>query len=190
MTPRAVPLTVLVDDREKSPYGFSGMVTDDTLALDWAGESSTLAGRVAFEVTTVRRRLPAGDYALADRSAVVERKTLADLYATLSSRERRTLFQLELAEMTDRFGRACVVVEEDWRTAMTPPGAGLSAYTIRDMVERLRDDFPGVLWASPKPGSEGRRGGEWATLLFLFAHSVQPAGARARTDDWQPNTLT
>lgn len=81
------PLAIVVDTREQLPYDFD-----------------------AARVEVVRRKLEAGDYALAghEEHAVVERKTLDDYVSTvIHSRER---FHKEL-QVLARARYSCVVVE-------------------------------------------------------------------------------
>jgi hypothetical protein len=82
-------LEIVVDSHERYPWKFS-----------------------AQQATTVRRALPAGDYAVeADGRVVasVERKSLPDLVSTLTSGKLRYL----LAALTE-LPRAAVVVEDRW----------------------------------------------------------------------------
>lgn len=82
-------LQIIVDAHERYPYGFAGQ-----------------------QVTTARRALPCGDYAVAVEGALVatvERKSLSDLVASLTSGRLR----YALGEMAS-LPRAAVVVEDRW----------------------------------------------------------------------------
>ena len=84
------PFTIAVDTRERYPYRFANQ-----------------------QVTTERRALPGGDYAVTDDDgelvAVVERKTLADLSKTFVDGS----LAFAMAEL-DTVDRAAIVVEDRW----------------------------------------------------------------------------
>lgn len=141
-------ITILIDHREKAPYAFTGL---------------------GVEVVTRQVTLWAGDYALdvvlpCDEAAV-ERKSLMDLYSTLSMRDRRRLFELELARLDTMRGGA-VVVEAIWQEAEPPARVGMSTADLSRMVERLRGAWPRVTWLA----CDGRREAEVATLEWLVKH--------------------
>jgi len=130
------PLTIAVDTREK--YG-------------WRFEDRP--------VTLERRTLSTGDYgAIASDTvvAVVERKTLANLAASLS--DGSLVFQLQrLAEV----GRSAIVVEGDYPNLFrTQPGRGS---WLGDMLGRLAVRYPEVpiIFAGSRKFAE-----EWAYRFF------------------------
>ena len=123
-------LVIVVDTRERYPYGFSKQ-----------------------PATTVRAALAAGDYAVRSEAgtpvAVVERKSLTDLAGALSN--GTLVFELaKLTEMT----RAAVVVEDRYgnllKHAYTPAGF------LPDMLARVRVRYPeipiGFLETRPRRG--------------------------------------
>lgn len=161
----ALPITILADDRESAPYGF----TEIALPLMDRASGSELGSRLALDVTVVRRRLPAGDYSLPlseDRIAV-ERKSLADLYETFANPPRRDRFDMELLAL-ERLEAAAIVVEEDWRAAPAPASVHLSPAWLRSLVEGMRRVHPSIAWLAPA-GPGGRRAGELLAFWFLFA---------------------
>jgi ERCC4-type nuclease len=116
------PFIVLVDDREVTggmPYTFSGILADAD------------RGGVSVIVQTHVERMVTGDYSIAglqDR-VVVERKSLIDLYNTLS--ERRDNFEAEHRRMSS-MDFAAVVIEADWSQIIgSPPRqSGLNPKTV------------------------------------------------------------
>lgn len=81
--------TIIVDSREQEPFGFD-----------------------CSRVSTVRKALAAGDYALLGREteAAVERKTLDDLVSTVIGHRRRFHEELRLLSAC---AHSCVVVEAE-----------------------------------------------------------------------------
>ena len=111
-------LVIVVDTRERYPYGFSKQ-----------------------QATTVRTALKAGDYAVRSDAgtpvAVVERKSLADLAGALNN---GTLV-FELAKLAEA-PRAAVVVEDRYgnllKHAYAPAGF------LPDMLARVQVRYPGI----------------------------------------------
>ena len=144
-------LVIVVDTRERYPYGFSKQ-----------------------QATTVRAALSAGDYAVRSEDgtpvAVVERKSLTDLAGGLNN--GTLIFELaKLAEMP----RAAVVVEDRYgnllKHAYTPAGF------LPDMLARVQVRYPEIpiVFLETRPLAE-----EW-TFRYLGAalaefESEQPAG--------------
>lgn len=140
-------LEILVDSGEKYPYRFSHQQAD-----------------------TGRRRLPAGDYAVAidgDIVAAVERKTVSDLSSSLLS-GRLTYALAELAALP----RAAVVVEEGYSKIFKQPrqAGGPVAESLAEAYAR----FPAVpiVFCETRPLAE-----EW-TYRWLGAclHELDAAG--------------
>jgi ERCC4-type nuclease len=73
-----------------------------------------------IEVDTVSALLPAGDYSIegCERLVAVERKSLEDLYASLSQHRER--FEAEHERLSD-YDYAAVVVEATWRDVLLYP---------------------------------------------------------------------
>jgi hypothetical protein len=132
-------LVIVVDTRERYPYGFSKQ-----------------------QATTVRAALTAGDYAVRSEAgtpvAVVERKSLTDLAGALSN---GTLV-FELAKLTE-MPRAAVVVEDRYgnllKHAYTPAGF------LPDMLARVQVRYPeiSIVFLETRPLAE-----EW-TFRYLGA---------------------
>jgi hypothetical protein len=132
-------LVIVVDTRERYPYGFSKQ-----------------------QATTVRAALTAGDYAVRSEAgmpvAVVERKSLADLAGALSN--GTLVFELaKLAEMP----RAALVVEDRYgnllKHAYAPAGF------LPDMLARVQVRYPeiAIVFLETRPLAE-----EW-TFRYLGA---------------------
>ncbi len=108
-------MTILIDSREKIPYRFPGLPV-------------TVAG------------LKVGDYSLVDQehSIAIERKTIDDLVASLSSGRSRFEAELERGRELDYF---CLVIESsieailrgEYRSKMTPAAVlgSLLAFSVR-----------------------------------------------------------
>lgn len=99
-------MTIDVDTREQSPYTFKD-----------------IRGTIPFEVRRVG--LPTADYRV-DRflgtstkanCAIVERKTLTDLYGTATMGRER--FEAELKRMTE-YGFRALVIEAEWSQILNP----------------------------------------------------------------------
>jgi hypothetical protein len=132
-------LVIVVDTRERYPYGFSKQ-----------------------QATTVRAALTAGDYAVRSEAgtpvAVVERKSLADLAGALSNGK----LVFELAKLTE-MPRSAVVVEDRYgnllKHAYTPAGF------LPDMLARVQVRYPeiAIVFLETRPLAE-----EW-TFRYLGA---------------------
>ena len=140
----AGPLTIVVDSHERYPWRFSHQ-----------------------QAETVRRALPAGDYAVevdGQVVAAVERKTLADLVATLTTGRLR----YALAHLAS-LSRAAVVVEDRYsaifRLDRVRPGV------VADGLAEAQVRFPTVpiVFCETRPLAQ-----EW-TYRFLGAASIELA---------------
>jgi ERCC4-type nuclease len=152
--PAPVPFagTILIDKREQRPYSFAGFHAD------------ARAGGVPLAVATRVVCLPTGDYSLEGYgdTVAVERKTLADAYATLG--QGRDRFERELERLA-QMPFAAVVIEADWRTIIRHPPAHsrLNPKTVYRSVIAWQQRFPNVhWWACPN-----RRFAEVTTLRVL-----------------------
>lgn len=108
--PLAVPFRVVVDSREQIPYTFQ------TLRADADKQNRPL------EITRVCKQLPAGDYSIEgfETRIAIERKSLADLFATLG--QRREQFEAEHARLAScEF--AAVIIEASWHRILFDPPA-------------------------------------------------------------------
>lgn len=155
-------LVIVVDTRERYPYGFSKQ-----------------------QATTVRATLTAGDYAVRSAAgtlvAVVERKALADLAGGLNG---GTLI-FELAKLAEA-PRAAVVVEDRYgsllKHAYTPAGF------LPDMLARVQVRYPeiAILFLESRPLAE-----EW-TFRYLGAalaeyESAERAAPEVRAAELAPD---
>lgn len=121
------PFTICVDTREQLPYTFSSI---RRAAFPWFVRTIGLR--------TGDCQLACDEWASDDESCriVVERKTLSDLYSTMSS--RRTQFKAEFTRMA-QFGYAALVIESPW-CAVARPDAHLRMPTRmnpRSVVQSL-----------------------------------------------------
>ncbi len=149
------PRTILVDSREQIPFIFDGITEDDeTPDGQWRAPylftevpaDKDLGGGV-WRVTTERIGLASGDYSLDGyaTSVAVERKSINDLYHTLSQGRDRFIRELErLNEMAF----AAVVVEREWTDIFRAPPkhSRMSPKTVYRSVLAWQQRFPRVHW--------------------------------------------
>ncbi len=142
---------IVVDSGEKYPYAFKHQ-----------------------QASTVRRRLPAGDYAVEHGGAVVaavERKSLADLAGSLLS-GRLTYALAELSALP----RAALVVEERYSRIFKLEHA--SGGAVAEALAEAQARFPSVpiMFAETRPLAE-----EW-TYRYLGAALTEAMGGAATGD--------
>jgi hypothetical protein len=129
------PTTVLIDQREKLPYAFDGIVAD---RRDGGGP---------LVIQTETLCLPTGDYSLGGYAdlVAVERKSLEDLYGTLGGGRER--FEHELHRL-DAMPFASIVVEATLGVVVTQPPARsrLIPKTVMRSMIAWRYRFPRVHW--------------------------------------------
>lgn len=121
--------TILIDSREQRPYTFDDM------------RANADQGHAIIKVPTRREALPIGDYMLGGLPHfVVERKSAADLYSSIS--QGRANFEDRLRRMVSRFTWSAIVVEAELSDLLTNPpphtqyspkslGRTLQAWSIR-----------------------------------------------------------
>jgi ERCC4-type nuclease len=127
--------TILIDTREQLPYTFENFNCD---ACD---------GGMTLKVTTKRATLKSGDYSVEGLpGAVVERKSLADLYGTLG--KGRDRFEAELQRLQDSATFAMVVVEASLEEAiLNPPShSSMDSKSITRSVITFQQRYPRVHW--------------------------------------------
>ncbi len=150
--PLESPYVVVIDTREKAPFLFNGLKTDSK------------DGYRPLSVRTVTRGLPSGDYSIEglESQTAVERKSLADLYNTISQGRER--FQREL-ERLNAMEYAAIVIEASWSQIITDPPkfSKLPPKIVFRSVISWQQRFPRVHWWP----TEGRRLAELATLRIL-----------------------
>lgn len=140
VTPAVCPFTVVIDTREQHPYTFQGI---------------TAAGR-PVEVSTITAGLRSGDYSIQghEDAVAVERKSLQDLYGTLTA--GRSRFERELERLQD-LAVSVVIVEASWHEIADP---GFSTRTnpasVVGSVLAMQQRFPGTHWlpAGSRPMAE------------------------------------
>jgi DNA excision repair protein ERCC-4 len=133
--PLTTPFAILIDQREKLPFGFDGLTADyrDNYRPLW--------------VPTQGVTLDCGDYSvhgLVGRVAV-ERKSLTDLFSTIG--QGRDRFEREL-ERLQRLEYAAVVVEADWHTVLAnpPPHTTLSPKIVFRSIVAWQQRYCRVHW--------------------------------------------
>lgn len=139
------PFTVVIDDREKDAgWTFQGMI-------------ERRAKRDFLVVVPIRyQRLLTGDYTLAglEDMVILERKSLSDLYGSLSAPhsdpERRNRFKAEhqrMKEIIDGGGHACVIVESSFPDIYhnPPPESGLNPNSVLGTLHSWSIRY-GVSW--------------------------------------------
>jgi hypothetical protein len=148
------PGVVLIDDREKAPYPFTGFRAD------------ACRRRLPLVVPTRRQRLATGDYTLEgfEGRVAVERKGngAADLFNAIG--QRREAFHEELRRL-DAMPRAAVIVEATWEQILQspPPESRLPPKAVFRAVLAWQQTFRGVHWWFVA----SRRLAETVTLRFL-----------------------
>lgn len=127
--------TVVIDTREQSPYAFESIRGD---AND---------GYRPIQVLRRMGTLKQGDYSIdgLERQIAVERKSLPDLFGTLS--QGRDRFIAELARLAG-LEFSAVVVEADWATILNDPPrfSQLCPKTVYRSVIAWQQRFPTVHW--------------------------------------------
>lgn len=165
--------TVKQDTREQVIYTFEGIGWD---AQDGGGPDKTIT------VETVRGTLRSGDYSLLgfESRVAVERKSLADLYSTLS--QGRDRFERELERLA-AMECAAVVIEADWPTicAAPPPHTKLAPKTVFRSIIAWTVRYPTIHWIPAGP----RRLAEVTTfrLLERFLKEEFQRGKQANGQD-------
>jgi len=139
-----IPLEILIDTREQTPYNFARWINEGLL-------------------TTKRATLPEGDYSIALSEAnrvAVERKALDDLIGCLSQGRER--FEKELSRLSE-YHRAVVVVEAEFR--MILGGHYRSRMRVNAVVATLAAFHN--RYGVPFFMASNRSGGERFTYEFL-----------------------
>lgn len=129
------PYTVVIDTREQRPFSF-------TAPLRIARQRRT------FAVQTTVATLTSGDYSLVgfETRVAVERKSVADLFSTLSAGRAR--FERELDRLNSTYERAAIVIEEEWsKIFLEPPKRSqLPPRTVFMSVVSFQEKYPRVHW--------------------------------------------
>jgi hypothetical protein len=147
-----VAFQIVIDSREKTPFLFHGLKAD------------AAQGRRPLMVATTVKGLPSGDYSIEghEGAVAVERKSLADLYSTIS--QGRDRFEREL-ERLDAMACAAVVIEASWHQIINdpPPYSKLPAKNVFRSILSWQQRWPRVNWWP----AEGRRFAEVITFRWL-----------------------
>lgn len=141
-TPVVMPFTILIDQREQAPYSFGDMPPKS----EWRDLPPIVRTREEY--------LKTGDYQLADVPdlwAAVERKSLEDLFGSLSPNGGRDRFRREIERLAE-FRFAAVVIEgtlleickpENYRDGWRSELNGRSAF---ETISSWETRWPGVHW--------------------------------------------
>lgn len=136
VTPIHSPFTVAIDTREQLPWTFTGLT---------AGSKDRYADIVVrTEVVT----LPAGDYGIVELPGIaIERKSLGDLYSTLTAGRQRFVRELERLSELDF---AAVVVETSFQQIAQnpPPMSRAKPRSIVGSIIAFSQRYP-VAWVMP-----------------------------------------
>jgi ERCC4-type nuclease len=156
------PRAILIDQREKGPYSFTGIHADAD------------QGRRPIRVLTRTVKLATGDYSLVglENEIAVERKSLEDCFSTLGQGRDRFIKELE---RLSGLKVAAVVVEAEWSTILNSPpeGSQLNPKTIIRSVLTWNVQFPTIHWHF----LPGRRVAELVTFRVLERHNRRRGGS-------------
>ena len=167
--PVTVPFTILIDQQEKAPFNFHGLLAD-------ADQQHR-----PLIVPTQRVHLKPGDYSIAglQTDVTVERKSLADLFGTLGQGLER--FRREHERMAE-MKRAVVVVESSWFEAIyfPPPHSKLPPKTVFRVAASWQARY-GIPWVF----MGDRRLAEIFTFRFLskYWETICDGNTKHATDD-------
>ncbi len=135
VAPLVFPVAIVRDTREQRGWHFAGMVAD---ASDH---------HRPIIVPLVGKALSAGDYSLEGHESqiAIERKSLADLYQTLSRGRKR--FTREL-ERLNALQFAAVVIEAEWSEILLAPPerSRMNQRSIIRSVIAWQQRYPRVHW--------------------------------------------
>lgn len=161
------PFTIIRDNNEQAPWGFHGFVDD----VSATGKPLLVKVEIAS--------LNTGDYSLKglENLVTVERKSINDLYGTISSNfaGRKKAEEAGAELIQGRFDRelermavmefACVIVEASLSLILTcpPPAARMQPKTVFRQMLAWQQRYPNVQWFFGD-GVNGRRLAE--TICF------------------------
>jgi DNA excision repair protein ERCC-4 len=151
------PITIIIDTREQAPFSFTGFRADakhkQPVKDPVTGKNkkdhlqNTIYQIPDLYVPITRAGLPTGDYSIEGHTSeiAVERKSLNDLFSTLSSGRER--FERELQRLST-FKVAHIVIESDWNTIISSPPArsSLSPKSIFRSINAWQQEFPTIHW--------------------------------------------
>lgn len=170
-----LPFTIIIDNREKTPYSFSGFKTD-------ANQSNK-----ELIVPIKRAYLPTGDYSIEGLEDVVtiERKTKADLFSTLGGNLER--FRREIIRMTS-YAYAAVVIESTWESIINEPPA-YSRFPVKS-VFRAACRWT-VRYQVPMLAIDNRRIAEaWVLRSLQEFWEGHSSKSKAKKKDAKPKMIT
>lgn len=140
--PRTNPFTILIDQREKAPWKFTGI-----------NDARSFYRPFPVVVPVKYVHLPTADYAIEGHhlpeapsgGMVIERKSKVDLYSTLV--HHRDRFEAELKRMS-RYRWACVIVEASLEEIATQPPeeTRIKPQSVTGAMFALMQRYPSVGW--------------------------------------------
>lgn len=167
------PFVIVIDNKERRPWNFG----------DIRSGSGAAAGRPIF-VPTLTRSLGTGDYSIFghEDKIAIERKSLADLYATLGSGRGRFIRELE---RLNALSSSMIIVETDWMETLSypPPRSLVSPAVIQGSIVVWSQQFPNVHWwlLPGRPAAE-----RWAFWQFDHFFRRHTALLRSRFSQEMP----
>lgn len=160
------PFTILVDRKEQHPWTMTGLETTDPPPAPFRFDDFHMKYKekqVPLVIETAAADLHTGDYTIRgmDHMLAVERKSIEDLYGTLTGSRDRFENELERMQALDF---AAVVVEGDWHRVMRGlPDRKVNPQSIFGSVIAYQQRFRGVHWWF----ADHRRDAETITFRIL-----------------------
>lgn len=155
-----LPFTILVDQREKAPYRFTGFKANK----NEFGHTSDI--HHTLDVDTKRIHIKTGDYTIEGHRdlVTVERKSLPDLYGSVG--KNRDRFEAEYERMS-KIKNSVVVIEASFSdVCFRPPEP--SRMNPRAVIHTLTGWW--MKHGVPFFVADTRRGCEYFTLRFLISY--------------------
>lgn len=144
------PFKVIVDSNESAPFPFVGIKSrqhkDRDLVIEqirrplWNHEPRDV------EVKSNVHRVGFGDYSIEgyESKFAIERKSVPDLFGTLSSRRDR--FEAEIKRLHEDCEFACVIIEGDWPQILNWRGHGPDPKSIHGTIIAWQQRYKGCHW--------------------------------------------
>jgi len=144
------PFKVVVDSNEGGPFPFIGIKSRDHKDRDliiecvrkplWCHEPREV------EIKGAQHKVGWGDYSIEgyESKLAIERKSIADLFGTLSSRRDR--FEAEIKRLHEDCEFAAVIVEGDWSQILTWRGNGPDPKSVHGTITAWQQRYRGTHW--------------------------------------------
>lgn len=152
---RTTPFTVVIDSNETAPFPFQGFTAPGTrkaepdtvpLLVPTVRQALWAHQRREVEVKGELHSVGFADYSLQGYQSrlSIERKSLSDLYATLSTRRQR--FEAEIKRLHEDCLFASVVVEADLGQILNYRETGLNPASVIGTITAWKIRYPRVHW--------------------------------------------